>query len=39
MDIYSMVCILSRCTGSLEAGLTSARHEELMTKVRELDVK
>lgn len=33
IDIYAMTCVLSRCTKSLNSGLQSAHHEELMTKV------
>lgn len=33
IDIYTVNCMLSRCTQSLNSGLASARHEELMTKV------
>ncbi len=33
IDIYAMACVLSRCSRSLNAGVESARHEELMTKV------
>jgi very long chain acyl-CoA dehydrogenase len=33
IDIYSMTCVLSRCTKSLNEGLESAHHEEMMTKV------
>jgi len=33
IDIYAMSCVLSRCTKSLNEGLESAHHEELMTKV------
>lgn len=33
IDIYAMSCMLSRCTKSLNEGLESAHHEELMTKV------
>jgi very long chain acyl-CoA dehydrogenase len=33
IDIYACVCVLSRCTKSLNEGLESARHEEQMTKV------
>eukprot|EP00096_Caligus_rogercresseyi_P009665 TRINITY_DN3313_c0_g1_i1.p1 TRINITY_DN3313_c0_g1~~TRINITY_DN3313_c0_g1_i1.p1 ORF type:complete len:627 (+),score=235.08 TRINITY_DN3313_c0_g1_i1:72-1952(+) len=32
IDIYKMTCVLSRCTKSLNQGLPSAEHEELMTK-------
>lgn len=32
IDIYAVNCMLSRCTQSLNAGLASARHEELMLK-------
>jgi len=33
IDIYSMSCMLSRCSKSLNEGLESAHHEEMMTKV------
>jgi len=33
IDIYISSCMLSRCSKSLTDNLTSARHEELMTKV------
>jgi len=33
IDIYAMGCVLSRCTKSLNEGLESAHHEEMMTKV------
>ena len=33
IDIYAVNCMLSRCTQSLNAGLASARHEELLVKV------
>jgi len=33
IDIYAMACVLSRCTQSLNQGLESAHHEEMMTKV------
>merc|ERR1719385_413944 len=33
IDIYISTCMISRCTQSLNNNLTSARHEELMTKV------
>lgn len=33
IDIYASTCVLSRCTKSLNEGLESAHHEELMTKV------
>merc|ERR1719249_293622 len=33
IDIYANSCVLSRCTKSLNEGLESAHHEELMTKV------
>merc|ERR1712112_654892 len=33
IDIYSMSCVLSRCSKSLEEGLESAHQEEMMTKV------
>ncbi|BES92461.1 acyl-CoA dehydrogenase [Nesidiocoris tenuis] len=33
IDIYAMVVALSRATRSLQAGLPSAKHEALMTKV------
>jgi len=33
IDIYAMTCVLSRCTKSLNEGLESAHHEEMMTKV------
>jgi len=33
IDIYVATCVLSRCSTSLEQGLESAHHEELMTKV------
>jgi len=32
IDIYVTTCMLSRCTKSLNEGLPSAMHEELMTK-------
>jgi len=32
IDIYATTCMLSRCTQSLNEGLPSAMHEELMTK-------
>ncbi|TRY78408.1 hypothetical protein TCAL_07844 [Tigriopus californicus] len=32
IDIYAMSCVLSRCSMSLNEGLSSAHHEELMTK-------
>lgn len=32
IDIYATSCMLSRCTQSLNEGLASARHEELLTK-------
>ena len=34
IDIYAMSCVLSRCTVSLNQAAASARHEELITKVR-----
>jgi len=33
IDIYANSCVLSRCTKSLNDGLESAHHEEMMTKV------
>lgn len=33
IDLYSMTCVLSRCSKSLNEGLESAHHEEMMTKV------
>merc|ERR1719365_329016 len=33
IDIYASTCVLSRCTKSLNEGLESAHHEELMTTV------
>jgi len=33
IDIYSMSCVLSRCTKSLNEGVESAHQEEMMTKV------
>ena len=33
IDIYVTTCMVSRCTQSLNEGLPSAMHEELMTKV------
>ncbi len=33
IDIYAMACIISRCSRSLNNGVESAMHEELMTKV------
>ena len=33
IDIYVTTCMLSRCTQSLNEGLPSAMHEELLTKV------
>merc|ERR1719290_900201 len=33
IDIYAMSCVLSRCTKSLNEGLESAHHEEMMTKI------
>jgi len=33
IDIYASTCVLSRCTKSLNEGLESAHHEEMMTKV------
>ena len=33
IDIYGMVCALSRCSKSLNEGLPSAMQEELITKV------
>ncbi len=33
IDIYAMVSMLSRCSQSLNAGVTSAMHEEVITKV------
>ncbi|XP_040573255.1 very long-chain specific acyl-CoA dehydrogenase, mitochondrial [Lepeophtheirus salmonis] len=32
IDIYKMTCVLSRCTKSLNSGLSSAEHEELLVK-------
>merc|ERR1711884_194386 len=32
IDIYANTCVLSRCTQSLNEGLPSAMHEELLTK-------
>lgn len=31
IDIYAMVCVLSRCTRSIESKLDSVDHERLMT--------
>merc|ERR1712198_230810 len=33
IDIYISSCVMSRCSKSLTENLSSARHEELMTKV------
>merc|ERR1719384_3038370 len=33
IDIYANTCVLSRCTKSLNEGVESAHHEEMMTKV------
>merc|ERR1719249_269395 len=33
IDIYAMSCVLSRCSKSLNEGVESAHHEEMMTKV------
>ena len=33
IDIYAMGCVLSRCSISLNQGVASARHEELIAKV------
>merc|ERR1719412_2226640 len=33
IDIYASSCVLARCTKSLNEGLESAHHEEMMTKV------
>merc|ERR1712002_723436 len=33
IDIYISTCMISRCSQSLNQNLSSARHEELMTKV------
>ena len=33
IDIYSMVCLLSRATRSLERGYASSQHEAMMTQV------
>merc|ERR1712173_309808 len=33
IDIYANTCVLSRCTKTLNEGLDSAHHEEIMTKV------
>merc|ERR1712083_972077 len=33
IDIYANSCVLARCTKSLNDGLTSAQHEEMMAKV------
>jgi len=33
IDIYANSCVLSRCSKSLNDGLESAHHEEMMTKV------
>merc|ERR1711915_435041 len=33
IDIYANTCVLSRCTKSLNDGLASAQHEEMMAKV------
>merc|ERR1712212_1351695 len=33
IDIYANSCVLSRCTKSLNDGVESAHHEEMMTKV------
>lgn len=33
IDIYANTCVLSRCSKTLNEGLESAHHEEIMTKV------
>jgi len=33
IDLYANSCVLSRCTKSLNDGIDSAHHEEIMTKV------
>jgi len=33
IDIYISSCVMSRCSKSLTENLSSARHEEIMTKV------
>merc|ERR1719500_885428 len=33
IDIYASSCVLARCTKSLNEGVESAHHEEMMTKV------
>merc|ERR1711972_1137404 len=33
IDIYANTCVLSRCTKSLNDGVESAHHEEMMAKV------
>jgi len=33
IDIYASSCVLARCTKSLNEGIESAHHEEMMTKV------
>jgi len=33
IDLYANSCVLSRCTKSLNEGVDSAHHEEMMTKV------
>merc|ERR1712002_868849 len=33
IDLYSNSCVLSRCTKSLNDGIDSAHHEEIMTKL------
>merc|ERR1712156_643348 len=33
IDIYISSCVMSRCSKSLNENLSSARHEEIMTKV------
>merc|ERR1719430_23885 len=33
IDIYASSCVLARCTKTLNEGLESAHHEEMMTKV------
>merc|ERR1719147_428246 len=33
IDLYANSCVLARCTKSLNEGIPSAHHEEMMTKV------
>merc|ERR1711974_251344 len=33
IDIYASSCVLARCSKSLNEGVESAHHEEMMTKV------